>query len=828
VVLLVVALGLAATISVTPDLQDALREGARLEAAGDTGAAAEKYRQARDQAPAGSVQRARALDALSALEARLGQYASALLHANEAASIYAKFEDRAREASALNRVGRAAFYAGKYADAAHAFQSAVRLSSLSGDREGQAEQLGNLGTVLLARGRYSDALRTFDDALAVVATTADADWARRRRRIVLGNKATLLRRLGRHQQALAVYRELGIERDVRQEEQALLLVNLGVLYRRLGDPIKALENYDAALKLFARNRHVQGELNAMTNRGILLALDLARLDDAERSFSEVIDLAGRAGNRRELLVTRLYRGETLLRAGARERAQIDFAASLVLARELQAPEEEWMALYGLARITEGTGAATEYLTQALSVIERIREQIAAPSLRSDFFADKREVYDALIAARLDNASPAEAFALFERAHSRTWRERLGLSASVDLTAVQRALPEGVLLLDYWNSPQGSALAVVTRTRAEIQRVPVNDGELKVLIDGVASGPEEEWRRQAQKIAADVLPPAEWLREVQHVIVVADGALALVPFELLPVENRLLIERAAVSYTPTAAMLLRAAPPTPAWSPPWRLQLRAFADPVFASASLDDAQTLRPRLGSSAKEVRDAASEIGGAAIMRLGAENQKAYLYESRDRAPILHLATHAMADANEMEQSRIVFSPSPGSGSEADYLFLREAYDLPLTGVELAVLSACDTERGRVVRGEGVQSFSRAFLAAGARSTVTTLWRVADAPTADFMRVFYHHLQRGVSRAEALRRAKLRFITSDSELAHPHFWAAFVLTGDGSRPIPRALTWRVVVATGVVLAAVVVAAARTVRKRRRRLVSHEATEQYS
>src|SRR3712207_7447999 len=44
--------------------------------------------------------------------------------------------------------------------------------------------------------------------------------------------------------------------------------------------------------------------------------------------------------------------------------------------------------------------------------------------------------------------------------------------------------------------------------------------------------------------------------------------------------------------------------------------------------------------------------------------------------------------------------------------------------------------------RSEGVQSFSRAFLAAGARSTVTTLWRVADEPTADFMEVFYHHLQ--------------------------------------------------------------------------------------
>jgi CHAT domain-containing protein len=137
----------------------------------------------------------------------------------------------------------------------------------------------------------------------------------------------------------------------------------------------------------------------------------------------------------------------------------------------------------------------------------------------------------------------------------------------------------------------------------------------------------------------------------------------------------------------------------------------------------------------------------------------------------------------------------------------LREAYDLPLDDVELAVLSACHTERGRLLRGEGVQSFSRAFLAAGARSTVTTLWAVADGPTANFMEGFYHHLQRGVSRAEALREAKLRFLASGSTLAHPHYWAAFVLTGEGLRPIPRALSWTWVAGAAIALGAILGAA---------------------
>jgi CHAT domain-containing protein len=108
---------------------------------------------------------------------------------------------------------------------------------------------------------------------------------------------------------------------------------------------------------------------------------------------------------------------------------------------------------------------------------------------------------------------------------------------------------------------------------------------------------------------------------------------------------------------------------------------------------------------------------------------------------------------------------------------------------VDLVTLSACDTEAGKMVRGE-VQSFSRAFLAAGARSTVTTLWRVADSPTADFMGLFYRNLARGESKAQALRNAKLDFLRAGGELAQPQYWAAFVLNGDGRAAIPRVIPW--------------------------------------
>ena len=66
----------------------------------------------------------------------------------------------------------------------------------------------------------------------------------------------------------------------------------------------------------------------------------------------------------------------------------------------------------------------------------------------------------------------------------------------------------------------------------------------------------------------------------------------------------------------------------------------------------------------------------------------------------------------------------------------------------------------------------------------------MADAPTADFMGLFYRNLARGESKAEALRNAKLDFLRVGGELAQPQYWAAFVLNGDGRGAIPRVIAW--------------------------------------
>ena len=157
---------------------------------------------------------------------------------------------------------------------------------------------------------------------------------------------------------------------------------------------------------------------------------------------------------------------------------------------------------------------------------------------------------------------------------------------------------------------------------------------------------------------------------------------------------------------------------------------------------------------------------------------------------------------------SRACSSRLRGTSLGSDYLFLKELYATDLHGVDMMVLSACETERATIIRGEGMQGFSRAILAAGSRSAITSLWRVEDEATAEFMRQFYYFaLQKHLPRAEALRMAKLKFLHSNSRLSHPRYWAAFVLNGDSSRLRQRYISWLLLVAVSLVLLLAVVAA---------------------
>src|SRR5262249_35670423 len=102
----------------------------------------------------------------------------------------------------------------------------------------------------------------------------------------------------------------------------------------------------------------------------------------------------------------------------------------------------------------------------------------------------------------------------------------------------------------------------------------------------------------------------------------------------------------------------------------------------------------------------------------------------------------------------------------------------LDLLATELVVLSACETGLGQVHVGEGVFGLRRAFVLAGAKTLVMSLWKVPDEPTRELMKDFYGRLLAGDGRAKALRQAQLAL---RAKYPGPYYWGAFICQGDPS-----------------------------------------------
>ncbi|MEM9525689.1 MAG: CHAT domain-containing protein [Bacteroidota bacterium] len=284
----------------------------------------------------------------------------------------------------------------------------------------------------------------------------------------------------------------------------------------------------------------------------------------------------------------------------------------------------------------------------------------------------------------------------------------------------------------------------------------------------------------------------------NIVLITDGALNFLPFGCLPLQdeeiplnyqqvNYLQSDR-QLNYAYSVAFLLAVAD---APSVPHDFNLLAFA-PEFKGtagpASLSRA-TKRPltRIGERAlpglSPLRHNAAEV--AAITDL-VPSARAYLAKAADRknfldamenGGILHLSTHGMVNAAEPQFSFVAFSQLGDSLELEELLYFNDLSSLRLQ-TELVVLSACETNLGAYVPGETALSLASAFAAAGARSTLTSLWQVDDAATKELMVRFYEGLTAGKSRGEALLLAQQSHLNS-SDYGHPYYWSAFTLYGE-------------------------------------------------
>jgi len=788
-----------------------------------------------------SLELSSVLNNLSDIANSAGEYDQAVALAEESTKVCQTLGNKNCEAEARNDAGYAYLNAGKYPEADAQLGPALKLAMDGGDAQTIILILNNLGNVQYYEAKYSEALRSYELAAQYVEKSPGQSWTAFWRQITQANLATLYQRVGNDRRAIAIYLDI-LETSQGQgltpRDVAHMHTNLGVLYRHLGDADSTLVNYRGAERLYAREKDFDGELGVLKNIGIFQVLDQGKLQEGLKTFDQVRSLAQKTGNLREAMQATLYRAETLYRMDRFPDAARELDMALASAEQLGTVEEQWKALFTMGRIAQRQGhldIAEQKFRQAIQRIESLRSKLQLSRLRTDFLADKRDVYDALIKLLLDRYDVSSAFEFMERSRARVFQDRFWnasvVPASLTLSAMQGRLSGNTALIEFWAGSDGVAAVWVTRESSGIAIKKFAAGEAEKLAQSISALPENlgtDWKNDFQKIIALVpqgIAPFSDAR-YPHLLIVPDGLLSLVPYELVTTQQGSpLLESHDVTYLPSAVLLLRGAVRKSApLGMPWQQQLVAFGDPsVVGSGESFLMQAGRGETGSlpnSGEEIRAIAGMSPGRAKLFLGAQDIKSRFFDSAySRAALLHVSTHAIADMDNPERSRLLFSPdSPGQPN--NYLFLKELYDLDLRGVDMATLSACDTERGRLVPGEGVQAFSRALLAAGSRSALTTLWRVPDGPTKEFMKQFYYFLlKERKPKAEALRLTKLEFLRSGTELSHPKYWAAFVLNGDGVEPVPRFLSWQII---AIPLLLMLAGAAMFWQLRKRR-VDHEA-----
>jgi tetratricopeptide (TPR) repeat protein len=800
-VVIVFAASLSATESRIDDALALQRQGKSKEARELLRAAASDFRASGDR-----KSQAKALTLAARISVSLGDYRTAISEAESAAGIRRALKDDIGIGEDFNTLGLSNLYLGNYATALSNYEQALKLDVAHSSAEGQIARENNIGNVFYFQGHYSEALRWYQTAMDKVNTTPAQMWTPARRQLTIANLAALYQRIGREQTALNLYQELAkTSQAMPVSEYGQLLLNQGILYRRLGDPVKALDLYGEAQALFARERHRDGEISALRSVGLDRAVDLNDLPGAVQAFTAALRLAQDSSNARGIVQSKLYRAEALRRLGRLDEAESDATGAFDSGRAAGLAEEQWQARYTLGKLAEAKGnfeAARNDFQEAIAVIESVRSGLQL-AMRSDFLADKREVYDSIITLRLRQSdTPAgELFSWIERSRARTLVDRVRPASEPALKEIQSSLAPNTVLLELWMGSGTGATLWITPSSTGLVKFPAPSSDAVSRFVRSLEKSDDGWRDLSRSLGGQLLTRVPLLR---HIIVVPDGPLAAIPFEALaePGSGTPLIEKHDVSYLPSAQFLRRQGDIGSRRLFPWRTQLAAFGDPPVAAADAFAASERWQPLEASADEVNGIAQLLPGRSRIYLGANARKRYLMGGGvEGVPLVHLSTHGVVDPENPDRSRILLAPDSPS-APLDYLFEGEVYDLDLKGVDLVTISACDTARGKLIRGEGVEAFSRAFLAAGSNATVTSLWRVPDRPTADFMKQLYYYIAQGEPKSEALRLAKIKFLKSNTALAQPRYWAAFVLNGDGWNPSRRAISWSAVAGTAAILVA--------------------------
>jgi CHAT domain-containing protein len=657
-----------------------------------------------------------------------------------------------------NVAGLTAWSLNNYEDAMREFESALVLARAQRLDSEVATTLNNRALVLRARHDYEGALVGFNEAYIadrIVNNLWGMGYSRR-------NYGVTLIDLGRAKEALVPLAE-GIEMATRigdRTSAAKGRLFRGDALRITGDAVGAAEEYAAALESARSIPLPEVEWRALFGQA-QLDRDAGRIPEAIASLKGSLD---RIESLRAAIRIEEFQDGFL----ADKQAPYDMLVTLLLdsgdARGAFEYSERsrgrnFIDLLGNQRIQLGNVDDARLLEREKSLriaVEDMERRVGASNeasrdrLRAGLATARRAYSDFMIELRAANPQ-LSAFVRVE---------------PLELPEVQGMLEPDSRLLVYHVTESETVAWLISTNAIEVFRTPVGRADLAKRIEGLRQRMQgfEDVRSELRLLAQPLVAPlADRLAGVSHLGIVPHRELHAMPFAALPMDaaGTPLIERTALFYVPSASVLRYTLSRRPAENAAAQ-NILAFGNP--------DAGPGAPDLPFAQKEAERLALQFPEATLVT-GRSATETWLTENIASFGIVHIASHG-----EFDPEAPLFSALRLAADDKNdgVLTSSEVFGLAVRA-DLVALSACQTGLGRLSNGDDIVGLNRAFVYAGTRQILSTLWRVDDVSTAVMMKHFYRAMPQ-TDRAEALRRAQLR--TRES-FPHPAHWSGAVLSGD-------------------------------------------------
>lgn len=703
--------------------------------------------------------------ALSELAIIYGQQNNAeqsLAHLERALSLARELGDTVMIATLHHDIALQYKSFGNYARALEIYQQLLKQTETFGDKGGAAMVRDQIGRIHAEQGRYEEALRY-------------------------------------HRAALA-----GLEASNMKHAKVVTLNNVSTVYLLQENYPEALSVSQAAVSLARETGRKVDAYDALTNLGYS-QFALNQLAAARQTFSEAVSIvedlrtqaAGGVEERQRYFEAGMQAHHGLLSVLVKENRPAD---ALMLAERAKARALLDILQQGRVGIQKSMTAKEQEVERQLKLqLTQLNKQLARVKQPAKPDAARvTAVETQLEKARLNY----EAFQDALYASHPELKTQRGEAPIITPQELAGLLPDtSSVLLEYLVTDEQTYLFTIARPaeNAEIEiqvyPVPIKRAELAKQIElfrQQLANRDLGFRAAAVKLYDLFLLPAQaQLRGKTNIVIAPDSSLWDLPLQtLVNGAGRFMIEDAAITYAPSLTVLRemtrRRLNQTATRAP---ATLLALGNPVSGQGSAKrNGLMMRDgrldQLPESGEEVKALARLYGAArSKVYLGVDAREDRVKSEAGGAGILHFSTHGTLNNAAPMYSYLTFA-EVGPGDDG----LLEAWELMQLDLkaELAVLSACETARGRIGAGEGVIGFSWAMFIAGVPATVVSQWKVDSASTRDLMVGFHRGLispsgskQARSTKTDALRQAALKLM-HNPETSHPFYWAGFVLVGDG------------------------------------------------